>query len=280
MRVTALYPAQAGVGALRHRSQAFRVRCKSSQACRAEQTSSWLDKGNSNSVRDDYDAVIALAGGLTPQGGLPEWVTRRLDAAAEIYHLQGRACPVLCLGGGTPHKPAVLGSTGHVLHESTVCAEYLLGKGVPAADILKEVSSYDTVGNGYFALTIHAIPAAWRRCSVITSSFHMPRSRAIFQDCFAVAGSTLHASGGYFSLDFHAVHDEGIFPPDVLAARQHREQESLERWRNDTRGMCNLAQLHAWLHRTHLCYSVSRQGEFGKRELADDKVTEKVLASY
>ena len=35
---------------------------------------------------------------------------------------------MLCLGGGTPHKPAVLGSTGHVLHESTVCADYLVGR--------------------------------------------------------------------------------------------------------------------------------------------------------
>ena len=40
----------------------------------------------------------------------------------------GGACPVLCLGGGTPHKPAVLGSSGHVLHESTVCADYLMSK--------------------------------------------------------------------------------------------------------------------------------------------------------
>ena len=67
-----------------------------------------------------------------------------------------------------------------------------------------------------------------RRCSVITSSFHMPRSRAIFEDCFAVAGLTLHGSAEYYSLDFHAVHDEGVFPIDVLAARQQREQESLE----------------------------------------------------
>jgi len=28
--------------------------------------------------------------------------------------------------------------------------------------ILKESSSYDTIGNGYFAATIHAVPAGWR----------------------------------------------------------------------------------------------------------------------
>ena len=140
-------------------------------------------------------SLYGCEGGLTPKGGLPEWVTRRLDAAADIYHLQsmayphfyqhlktqtqgivniqaciahlarlvdsaytvagacactvltdarrpcqvvgerlqrltaamglGRACPVLCLGGGTPHKPVVLGATGHALHEATVCADYL-----------------------------------------------------------------------------------------------------------------------------------------------------------
>lgn len=115
--------------------------------------------------------------------------------------------------------------------------------------------------NGFFALTIHAIPAAWRyggalrfealtaahykdckgccnasrealvpgcrRCSLITSSFHMPRSRAIFETCFALAGASLYCSADRFSLDFHAVHDVGVFPTDVLEARKQREAHSL-----------------------------------------------------
>ena len=35
-------------------------------------------------------------------------------------------------------------------------------KGADARSLLKEASSYDTIGNGYFALTIHAVPAGWR----------------------------------------------------------------------------------------------------------------------
>lgn len=35
-------------------------------------------------------------------------------------------------------------------------------QGVPAKNLLKEVSSYDTVGNAYFFLVIHALPAGWR----------------------------------------------------------------------------------------------------------------------
>ena len=63
---------------------------------------------------------------------------------------------------------------------------------------------------------------------MITSSFHMPRSRAIFKTCFSLAGASLYGSAQHFALDFHAVHDEGVFPADVLSARQHREQQSLE----------------------------------------------------
>ena len=43
-------------------------------------------------------------------------------------------------------------TSSHKLHE----------QGVAPADIVKETSSYDTVGNAYFAATIHCIPAGWR----------------------------------------------------------------------------------------------------------------------
>ena len=35
-------------------------------------------------------------------------------------------------------------------------------QGVESGHLLKEASSYDTIGNGFFAATIHAIPAGWR----------------------------------------------------------------------------------------------------------------------
>eukprot|EP00879_Flechtneria_rotunda_P024790 GHRR01026303.1.p1 GENE.GHRR01026303.1~~GHRR01026303.1.p1 ORF type:complete len:383 (+),score=104.28 GHRR01026303.1:535-1683(+) len=135
------------------------------------------------------DAIMVLAGGLTPHGGLPDWVHRRLDVARDLHLLKDRKPPIICLGGGTPHKPVVVGHNGHVIHESTSCAKYLMEAGVQAADILKEVSSYDTVGNAYFSLTIHALPAGWRRIAVVTSHFHMPRSMSLFADLYRMAGS-------------------------------------------------------------------------------------------
>jgi hypothetical protein len=113
------------------------------------------------------DAVVVLAGVLTPDGGLPEWVTRRLDAACDLHAQQGSRPPILCLGervpaaclsplgqppcspgtvprpataassphgpatrpagAGTPHKPPVLSATRYVIHEATSCARWARG---------------------------------------------------------------------------------------------------------------------------------------------------------
>lgn len=40
----------------------------------------------------------------------------------------GKACPLLCLGAGTPHKPAVITRKGHVLHEASAYTEYLVAQ--------------------------------------------------------------------------------------------------------------------------------------------------------
>lgn len=73
---------------------------------------------------------------------------------------------------------------GYCIQESMAGADYLLQQNVPAAQVLRESSSYDTVGNAYFAATIHAWPLQWRHLAVVTSAFHMPRSRAIFEHVF------------------------------------------------------------------------------------------------
>lgn len=69
-----------------------------------------------------------------------------------------------------------------------------------------------------------------------------------------------------------AVSDEGIFPADVLAARAEKEAAAVDTWRRNTAGMASLADLHSWLFATHLCYSVSRQHEFGRTRELDPKL--------
>ena len=80
------------------------------------------------------------------------------------------------------------------------------------------------------------------------------------------------------SFDLHCVEisDEGVFDDDVLTARKHREQQSLDRFREDMQEIGTLGAFSDWLHDTHLCYAVSRQHEIG----LSTGVSDKALASY
>lgn len=220
----------------------------------------------------DYDAVMVLGGGLTPDGGLPPWVERRLEGALHVYSQQPRPIPIVLLGAGTPHKRPVLDAAGYVLHESTAYARFLMARGVPAAHLLKETSSYDTVGNGYFSATMHALPAGWRRLSVVTSAFHTPRTAAIFDSVYEIAGRDFYGDGAAFSLDYHPVSDEGLFADDVEAARVAKEAAAVVAWRANVAALPDMPALHAWLFSTHLCYAVGRQHEFGIKDDLDPKL--------
>lgn len=225
---------------------------------------------------EPLDAIFVLGGGLNGDGSLPSWVVRRLECALDLYQSQLTPCPVVCLGGGTPHKPDVVQSSGHVLHEATSCAEYLMHRGAPPKLVYKEISSYDTVGNAYFSLTIHAIPADWRRLAVVTSNFHMPRTQRIFEDVYGLAGRTLFKDPQRYQLSFRAASDDGLFLPEVLGAREHKEHSSLSHWMAQAALFTSLRDLHQWIHTEHLCYAAARQHELDRPSTLEPRL----LATY
>lgn len=208
-----------------------------------------------------FGSAAAAGAAGTPATGpsASDWQQPSAGAAAAAVVHSG--CPIVLLGAGTPHKPPVLDDGGWVVHESTAYAAYLMRRGVPAAHLLKEACSYDTVGNGYFSLMIHALPAGWRcvgrrhgvllcgaqltvslllpaaaagsagcrrtagvrrppthggrssvrplpanhpcrRIAVVTSEFHMPRTRATFDTIYGLAGRQLHGDAAAFALDY------------------------------------------------------------------------------
>jgi hypothetical protein len=133
--------------------------------------------------------------------------------------------------------------------------------GVPAGSILKETQSYDTVGNALFGLTTHAAPRALRSLAVVTSAFHMARTRAVFDVVFGLGGKALGGEGGgggdggatpsssssFFRLHYVAACDAGTASPAALAARAEREAASTRAWVEATAKFATLADLHAWV---------------------------------
>jgi hypothetical protein len=194
----------------------------------------------------NYDAVIVPGGGVREGGELPAWVKNRFDLAIER---SGKA-PIVCLSAGTVHRPNPLDNTGRAIFEASAGAQYLLRKGFPAERIYIEVASWDTVGNAYFARTMHTDPSGWRRLLVITSEHHMARTEAIFRWVFGLV-----PDAGY-GLWFEPVPDVGLDGP-VLQARKDRENASLSPLSGLIVRIRTLVQLHRFLFTEHDAYKAS-----------------------
>jgi uncharacterized SAM-binding protein YcdF (DUF218 family) len=190
-----------------------------------------------------FDAVLIPGGGLTPSGELKPFVRARLDRAlahsADFY---------IALSAGTTHLPPPLDSRGYPVVESIPAAQYLHERGVPRDRILIEASSYDTIGNAFFARTMHTDPRGLSRLLIVNSRFHMPRTEAIFRWVFGAA------PGQGYALSFESTEDIGL-SPEALEARAERERSSLAAVRSLASSITTLSRIHQWLFTEHGAYA-------------------------
>lgn len=192
------------------------------------------------------DVILVLAGGLNYDGTLPEWVIRRLNDTIDIHNLY--KIPIICLGGGTYHKPPVLNERGFVIHESTACTNYLKSMGnISPSYIYKEWCSYDTIGNVYFSLINHISLMNVKNILIITSEFHMQRVRLLFEWIY-------NLSNIKYNLYFHSSSDKGL--ENFIKERINREKQSIHHIKyNLIPNINNMTELHHWLYIKHNAYS-------------------------
>ena len=121
------------------------------------------------------DAILVLGGGAppAPDAQLP-FVAARCKAAAALWKAaQGKKPKILTLSAGTAHVPQLLDARGSVVFEATASAAVIIGEGVNAQDVFVETTSFDTIGNAFYARTMHADPSRWHRLVVVTSEFQV-----------------------------------------------------------------------------------------------------------
>jgi hypothetical protein len=190
-----------------------------------------------------YDAILVPGGGVREGGALPPWVCRRLDLAAELHG----GSRIVTLSAGTPHRPPPLDAAGFPIFESIAAARYLIAAGVPPDRLLTETHSYDTIGNAYFSRVIHAEPLRFRRLLVITSDFHLPRTRAAFEWIYRLTPCPL------YELSFQGAGD-GDMDAGALRHRVSKEQSSLETLAPLAARLTTLNAFHRWLFTEHAAY--------------------------
>eukprot|EP00439_Symbiodinium_sp_Y106_P070415 s2371_g12.t1 len=215
--------------------------------------------------------VVVPGGGLTAEGSPPPWVRRRLQEAASLYFTyvrSGQRAAVIMLSAGTPHKPMPRDPrSGFQVLEAEANARCLIRDfNVPSQDVFEESWSLDTIGNAYMLRTTHTDIAGWRRLTIISNQFHMPRIRAIFDKVFSLSP----LPSRHYSLHYREVPNDGM-AQDVLEGRQAREAKSIENFRTTTAAMTTLQHMHAFLFQEHLAYS-------SKRLLKDREPIDSVVA--
>jgi len=209
-----------------------------------------------------YNAILIPGGGVREMGTLPIWTLRRLDKAIQI----GGYDFIIPLSAGTTHKPPPLDNNGRPIFESISAAKYLIENGVPSNKILVDISSYDTIGNAYFSRVIHVDPLDLKRLLVITSDFHMPRTKVIFSWVY-----NLKEKKTEYELYFEKVSDEGI-DDEILIARKNKERRSMAEIAGVVNKINTLKEFHKWLFNEHAAYSINKSGNY---RLSDD-----VLSTY
>lgn len=216
--------------------------------------------GDSINSMNTFDCILIPGGGLLLDGSLPPWTQARVDRALEI---QDNTRWIACLSGGTVHKPPPVDDYSFPIYESLTAAEYLIKSGLPPEKVLTEICSYDTIGNAYFSRLLFIEPFKLGKILVITSDFHIIRTRTIFEWIYSLTPVPDHVQ-----LSFESVPDEGL-SPSALKARLKREKKSLDQLQVTKDQITTLSECFSWLYTEHGAYAPGRPTEI----LTGDELT-------
>jgi hypothetical protein len=199
------------------------------------------------------------------------------------------------LSAGTAHLPQLLSVDGLPVWESTACASYILSKSnnttiannIRPESIYVETSSYDTIGNAYFARTSHTEFNGWRKLLIVTNEFHMSRTVKIFDWIFSVpADSTTSTESLKWQSAYEMYYLESPnfgMDQEVVAARKEREASSSKSVDYLSKKHSTLRQVYEFLTRHHSLYTANKLVDRGRATANDVKqgsVKDAVKRSY
>ena len=161
------------------------------------------------------DVIIILGGGIEPDGSLPEIPKLRIIKGAELF--RDGIAPRIIMSGNygfwlekEPIRP-----------EAEAMKEYAVSLGVPEGGILKEDISKDTIGNAYFCKINFLETNNWHNVVIVTSDYHIPRTRYIFEKVL----------GKNYMIEFVSV-DSKLSSEEFTAKinKENKTTEFLKKW--------------------------------------------------
>jgi len=161
------------------------------------------------------DVIIILGGGINPDGSLREITIDRIKKGIKLFrrNITDWIIASGAYGFMENYVPPIT--------EAKAMAKYLENNGVPKEKIILEEKSKDTIGNAYFTKVNVLEPRKWYNPIVVTSNFHIPRTRYIFKKVL----------GKKYNVSFVKVTSK--LPRDLLERIRIKEQKVLnllKRW--------------------------------------------------
>jgi hypothetical protein len=150
---------------------------------------------------------IGLCGGVNDDGSLPIHVLKRVLKLVELYK-SGEINTILYTTGKSYRGLSILGESESMRAET-------MRYGVPGEKIHCEVMSRDTYGNAAFCRALFIDPRDISDFTVVTSAFHMPKSRLLF-------GHVFPGFLGY-NIEYIEVDDSGVDPRALKRRIAHEE---------------------------------------------------------
>ncbi|KAJ1450235.1 hypothetical protein M885DRAFT_61858 [Pelagophyceae sp. CCMP2097] len=134
------------------------------------------------------DRLLVVPGGGPGRDGLPLWTRQRCDSMLRAYSAltkdQRAKTAVLLLSAGSMNAPSPRDASGAILFESVAMARYVSTAPVspPAAAVLCDTASWDTVGNAVAARSVVDALLWLNRgplsIEIHVSDFHADRTQA------------------------------------------------------------------------------------------------------
>jgi uncharacterized SAM-binding protein YcdF (DUF218 family) len=241
-------------------------------------------------VLKNLHSILVLGGGVPDSiDHPPVYVERRCDDAASVVQQHNKglsksnqdSLPILCLSAGTAHLPQLLSADGLPIWESTACAAYLDKNHGLSKNVYVETTSYDTIGNAFYARTSHTDVNGWRNLLVVTNEFHMERTKAIFDWIFLRCDTDGGASRRQPKYKLYYLSSPNVgLSERALQARKEREAQSEQTVREKlVPRYKRLKDVWGFLNHHHSFYTASKLVDRARGK-GDATASEMVKQSY
>jgi len=166
-------------------------------------------------MKKPKDIIIVLGGGIESDGSLPEIPKLRITKGVEL--LNNGVAPRIIMSG----KWGFWLEKEPIRTEAEAMREYAIGLGISADAIFKEDISKDTIGNAYFCKLNFLEPNNWYNIIIVTSDYHIPRTRYVFEKVL----------GNDYTIEFVSV-DSKLSPEEfsVKVNKENKTTEFLKKW--------------------------------------------------